>query len=83
MARGVMRLRAVIRAWASVVGKKEREGPLGSCFDLSDPTDRFGQKTWEAAESEMQRRALSLALRRAELAPKDTDLLFAGDLLNQ
>ena len=78
-----MRLRARIRTWASVVGKKEREGPIGGCFDVSDETDRFGQKTWEAAESEMQRQALSLALRRAGTEPEGVDLLFAGDLLNQ
>lgn len=59
------------------------EGALGSCFDIRDPTDRFGQKTWEAAESEMQRRVLGLAIQRAGLAPAQIDLLFAGDLLNQ
>lgn len=83
MAQGIIRLRAKICAWATAVGKKESEGPLGSCFDLKDPTDKFGQKTWEAAESEMQRRALALAIRRRDLRAEDIDLLFAGDLLNQ
>ena len=40
---------------ASVVGAHEHEGPLGSFFDLHDKTDRFGKKTWEKAEGEMQR----------------------------
>ena len=83
MTQGIIRLQAKICAWATAVGKKEAEGPLGSCFDLKDPTDKFGQKTWEAAESEMQRRVLALAIRRQGLKPTEIDLLFAGDLLNQ
>jgi stage V sporulation protein AD len=68
---------------ASVVGRREHEGPYGACFDLHDDTERFGQKTWELAESEMQRLALSTALKKADLQPDDVDALFAGDLLNQ
>ena len=83
MSQGVIRLRASICAAASAVGKKETEGPLGACFDLRDPTDKYGQKTWEASESEMQRQVLGLVLGRAGLTPKDVDMLFAGDLLNQ
>lgn len=76
-------LRAAVSAAASVVGVKETAGPLGECFDLHDTDDRFGQDTWEKAESEMQRRALSLAIDKSGLALTDFDLLFAGDLLNQ
>ena len=36
---------------ASVVGKKEGEGPLGSKFDLVCEEPMFGEDTWEAAES--------------------------------
>ena len=39
---------------ASVVGKKEGEGPLGSKFDLVCEEPMFGEATWEAAESTMQ-----------------------------
>ncbi len=74
---------AVIRAAATVVGKKERQGPLGDKFDFYGEDDRFGQKTWEQAESEMQRMALSSAMGKAKVAVEDIDLLFAGDLLNQ
>ena len=28
---------------ASIVGKKEGEGPLGACFDLIGEDDKFGQ----------------------------------------
>ena len=83
MAKGVLRLRAKVCAMASAVGKKESEGPLGQYFDLKDPTDKFGQKTWEAAESEMQKRVLGLAVKRAGLEPREVNMLFAGDLLNQ
>lgn len=76
-------LNARIVAAASAVGKKEKEGPLGECFDLHDPTDRFGAKTWEDAESEMQRLAVNLTLSKSGWRERETDALFAGDLLNQ
>lgn len=34
---------------ASVVGKKESEGPLGDLFDVAGEDDLFGEKTWEEA----------------------------------
>lgn len=76
-------LNAHLLSTASAVGKKEAEGPLGSLFDLCDETDRFGTKTWEAAESEMQRMAFNTALGKARLHDCDIGALFAGDLLNQ
>ena len=36
---------------ASIVGKKEGEGPLGNRFDVVGEDDKFGQNTWEEAES--------------------------------
>ena len=74
---------AVIISSASAVGGKEFEGPLGSCFDFHDPDDRFGQKTFEKSESEMQRLVLASAIGKCSLSPNDLDALFAGDLLNQ
>lgn len=79
----ILPLRAAICAAATVVGKKERQGPLGNRFDFYGDDDRFGQKTWEQAESEMQRMALSAAMGKAGWEIEDIDLLFAGDLLNQ
>ena len=58
----VIKTAAEIFASASVVGGKESDGPLGELFDLRDPCDRFGTKTWEKAESEMQRLSLNTAL---------------------
>ena len=72
-----------IIASATAVGSKEGEGPLGGEFDevLTDGT--LGEKTWEKAESECARLALSLALSKAPMAPSEVDLLLAGDLENQ
>jgi len=72
-----------IHAAASVVGKMEKLGPLGGVFDLHGDDDRFGQKTWEKAEAEMQRLALNTALAKGKLHEQDLDAILAGDLLNQ
>ena len=79
----VIKTNAEIFSSASVVGGKEADGPLGNLFDLRDPCDRFGMKTWEKSESEMQRMALNTALAKGETKPQDVGALFAGDLLNQ
>ena len=68
---------------ASVVGKKEGEGPLGNLFDAAGEDDLFGCKSWEDAESFLQREALSRALQKAGWKPEDVRFLFAGDLLGQ
>ena len=74
---------AKITSSASVVGKNEFDGPLGECFDIHDPTDKFGMNTWEQAESEMQRLAFNTALSKLSLCERSIDAIFAGDLLNQ
>lgn len=68
---------------ASVVGKKEGEGPLGEAFDMICDDDKFGEDTWEQAESALQKEALALAMGKAGMKPKDVRYLFAGDLLGQ
>ena len=49
--RGIVRIPnpPTIRAWASVVGKIEHDGPLGGDFDLHAEEDRFGMDTSEKA----------------------------------
>ena len=74
---------AVIISSSSAVGGKEYEGPLGALFDFHDPTDTFGQKTFEKSEAEMQRLVLANAINRIGAKASDVDALFAGDLLNQ
>lgn len=68
---------------ASVVGKKEGEGPLGSLFDVVEEENLFGEDTWEAAESAMQKKACLLALGKAHKKPEDVRYLYGGDLLRQ
>ena len=72
-----------IEAFASVVGKKEHDGPLGGMFDLHSDDDRFGMDTWEKAESEMQRLVFNTLLKKAKRKEDEIDVLFAGDLQNQ
>lgn len=73
---------AIISA-ASVVGTKEGEGPLRAFFDEIGDDSYFGMDTWEMAESEIARRAVSHAIAKAMLHPADIRYIFAGDLLNQ
>ena len=68
---------------AAAVGKKEGEGPLGAQFDYVAKNDRMGQHSWELAESELQKTAIRLALRKSALPERSLDLILAGDLLNQ
>ena len=83
MKKGIIKTNAYIVSSASCVGGREHEGPLGSFFDFHDPEDSFGMPTWEKAESEMQRIALSCAMSKSELRAENIDAVFAGDLLNQ
>jgi stage V sporulation protein AD len=73
----------VITAWASVAGKKESEGPLAHCFDVTSQDTYFGQKTWEQAEKQMQKLALDTLIKKAGITRQQVGLVFSGDLLNQ
>ena len=73
----------VISHWASVAGKKESEGPLAHTFDITSKDTYFGQRTWEQAEKHMQQLALRKLAEKSEIKPRDFDLVFSGDLLNQ
>lgn len=72
-----------IIASASIVGKKESEGPLGKYFDVVGEDDKFGQDTWEEAESTLQKEAFQMAVGKAGLKKEDIRYLFSGDLLGQ
>ena len=73
----------VITAWASVAGKKESEGPLGSTFDITSQDAYFGQKTWEQAEKQMQKLAMDKVIEKSGLTRSQVGLVYSGDLLNQ
>jgi len=68
---------------ASIVGKKEGEGPLKNYFDYVLDDLHWGEKTWEKAESKMLKEAISKAIEKANKNVNEIDYIFAGDLLNQ
>ena len=72
-----------IKQSASIVGKKESEGPLGNLFDINGDNDLFGCDTWEEAESTLQKEAVTLALGKASMTESDISYILAGDLLGQ
>lgn len=72
-----------ILAWSGIVGAKEGEGPLGGWFDRVEQDSMFGEKTWEAAESAMQKEAVETALKKGNIRKDEVDCIFAGDLLGQ
>ena len=74
---------AYIRMTASIVGKKEGEGPLGAGFDEVEQDAFFGKENWEQAESELQKRVVELVLKKACVDRRRVRYLFAGDLLGQ
>lgn len=72
-----------IVSYASIVGKKEGEGPLGKYFDIIEEDPLVGKENWEAAESQLQKLAAQMALDKADLKPDQIRYLFSGDLLGQ
>ena len=72
-----------VLSWGSAAGKMEGNGTLGHTFDLISEDTKFGQETWEKAESQMQKLALEKALKKGGLTPEQVHMLFCGDLLNQ
>ena len=72
-----------VLAFANIGGKFEAQGPLSGYFDELSQDSFFGEKTWEKAESAMQKKVVQRALNQAQLKPKDIQYILAGDLLNQ
>ena len=67
----------------TIVGKKEDDGNFGGSFDLVLKNDLWGEKSFEKAECKMHREAICGAIKKANLTPKDIDIILAGDLLNE
>lgn len=72
-----------VTSFSAVGGKKEGEGPMRYCFDYIDSDDRFGQNSFEEAESAMQGIAMQNMLEKRGIEPKELSMMFGGDLLNQ
>lgn len=72
-----------IQCSASIVGKKEGQGPLGKLFDKINTDDMFGGNSWEEAESALQKETVQLCLEKSNTKIEDVRYIFAGDLLAQ
>lgn len=72
-----------IKAGASVAGSKEKQGPIGSSFDVVSDDDMFGMNTWEEAESKLQSLAFETLITKAGYSPDMIRYIYAGDLLGQ
>lgn len=66
-----------------IAGTREGEGPLAEDIDIILREDKFGQDSWEAAESQMQNCAVQGLLEKAGVKKQQIRYLFAGDLLGQ
>ena len=71
----VMERKPAILGYAAICGKKESEGPLGAAFDLTYEDTTLGEKSWEKAESRLQKEAVNCAMKKAGVT--------AGAVLNQ
>ena len=58
-----------VQSCASVVSRKEGEGPLGAYFDTICEDPMFGTDTWEAAESTLQKTGRSAGNRKKTASP--------------
>lgn len=72
-----------IKNTGTVVGVKEGKSPLSADFDTILNDDYFGEKSWEKAESKIQKEAIKKAIENAGMSNEEIDYAFCGDLLNQ
>ena len=72
-----------LKSWGTASGPKEKEGPLGEYIDISFQDLYCKEATWEEAEMNLMRNALSEALRKGMLKIEDLSLATGGDLNNQ
>ena len=72
-----------IKDAASIVGPKEKDGPLSSYFDTCLEDEFWGEKSWEKAESKIVKETINSLISKSNIAHNDIDFCFAGDLLNQ
>lgn len=67
----------------TVVGPKEKDGPLGGSFDKSFDKLYCGEATWELAERKLMSEAINICLQKASKKKEEIDFFLGGDLLNQ
>lgn len=72
-----------ILSTSSTVGKKEGQGPLSDDFDVILDDDKYGEDSWEKAESKLQTETAKRAIEKSCIRQCDINYILAGDLLNQ
>lgn len=72
-----------ILSHAAIGGKKEAAGPLGADFDQTFEDTSLNMESWEKAEAQLQKEAVTLAIEKSGMTAQQMDMIFAGDLLNQ
>ena len=68
---------------ATVAGKIESEGPLGTSFDKIYKDFYLGTKTWEQAEIKMVTECTDILLNKINKKKEEINAFISGDLLNQ
>lgn len=68
---------------STVVGKMEKEGPIGKYFDRSFNDFYVGCKTWEQAEEKLIEHSLNILFKKMGKSRSEIDLFISGNLLNQ
>jgi len=72
-----------ILSTGSIVGPKEKNGPLHQFFDQCLEDEFWGEKSWEKAESKIIKETVNSAVAKSGIPINNIDFCFAGDLLNQ
>ena len=72
-----------ITSTASIVGPKEKAGPLYKYFDQTLEDEFWGENSWEKAESKIIKETVSTVISKSNIPATEIDYCFAGDLLNQ
>ena len=72
-----------IEETATIVGPREKDGPLGKYFDKDFRDDLLGQKSHEKAEIKMHVTLLRYLLNKSKHDQNDIDLCISGDLLDE
>lgn len=72
-----------VQSRATAVGKMEKDGPLGSLFDVTFEDSYCNEKTFEKAERALVYHACDQAIRKGNKKISDIDVIVGGDLINQ
>ena len=68
---------------ATIVGPREKAGPVGKYFDKDFKDDSLGQPSYEKAEIKMHISLLKYLLNKTKHNENDVDLCISGDLLDE